>query len=308
MKQKVFIDCDPGIDDFVAVLAALSMPEFEVVGMSSVAGNVPLQNTTENLGKILELAQRTDIPFAMGANTPLIQMPFHADNVHGESGLGTLCLPRPQVQAHADAAALFLYTCALENKGELVVLATGPLTNVATALLAFPKLASYIREIVFMGGGVSLGNVTPTAEFNIFVDPHAAHIVLKSGIPLKMVGLDATMCMGLRKEDTENLVPFTKVGIEVQTAFADMRDSSVRFGHGPLAFPHDLTAVLCLAYPNIANWEDACVSVGLQAGEQFAQTICDFTKKEANTTNVCVALGLNKERYKERLAFVLSRL
>ncbi len=308
MKRKLFIDCDPGIDDFVAILAALSMPEFEVVGLCSVSGNVSLQDTTLNLGKILELANRADIPYAKGAQTPLIQEPFHADHVHGQGGLGTICLPEPQVKAHPGPAASFLYECAAANANELTVVAIGPLTNVAIALLAFPKLAALIKEIIFMGGGDAFGNVTPKAEFNIYADPHAAHIVLKSGIPLKMVGLDATMSIGLTKENTADIVPYTRVGKQVQTAFAEMRDSSERFGHGPVAFAHDLTAILCLAYPDIAKWKNAVVTVGLNEGDHLGQTICDFAPKAEYKPNVQVALGVHEERYKQILELVLSRL
>ncbi len=308
MNRKVFIDSDPGIDDFVAITAALSMPEFDVVGLCSVAGNVSLENTTENIGKILELSQKTEIQFAKGAKQPLLCAPVYAEDVHGETGLGTIVLPKPSVQPVETPAAKFLYDCAKKYAGELTLIAVGPLTNVAIALLAFPQLCHLLKEIVFMGGGHALGNITQHAEFNIYADPHAAEIVLKSGIPLTMVGLDVTMEHGLCETECNHITTNTTIGRHIRHAFSDMRSSSRGFGLGDLAFPHDLIAVFCATNPQIAKWKHCSVDVCTQEGEHFGQTICDIEGVSQKSANVTVGLGLREEPYKHMLAEVLAAI
>lgn len=306
MSRKIFIDCDPGIDDFVAVLAALSMPELEVVGLASVAGNLPVGITTQNLGKILELAGKTSLPYAQGAEAPLARTPVTAEQVHGSSGLGSLTLPRPAIHPTAGNAAAFLYECAQKYKGELTVVAIGPLTNLARAFMAYPGLAGLLPEIVIMGGGHAFGNSTPKAEFNIFADPHAAHIVFESGVPLTMVGLDATMALGLTPEECRSFCPPTTAGRQVAAAFDDILSYSRRYGLGEVAYPHDLTAVICAAHPEVFDLLECRVDIELKGRLTFGQTVCDVDGVSKKTKNVKVAMGVAAAAYRQAVKNALA--
>ncbi|TIL70488.1 MAG: nucleoside hydrolase, partial [Mesorhizobium sp.] len=193
-SRKIIIDTDPGQDDAVAILLALGSAELEIVGMTAVAGNVPLRLTEKNARKICELAGRPDIKVYAGAIRPLARELVTAEEVHGETGLNGPQLPEPTMELQAQYAVDFIVeTLMKEESGTITLCALGPLTNIALALIREPNIAPRIKEIVLMGGGFfEGGNVTPTSEFNIYVDPHAADVVFKSGIPIVMMPLDVT--------------------------------------------------------------------------------------------------------------------
>ena len=193
-KRKIIIDTDPGQDDAVAILLALASPELEVLGITAVAGNVPLALTEKNARKICELAGKPKTKVFAGAIRPLLRQLVTAEEVHGKTGLNGPHLPEPTMPLEDQHAVDFIVeTLMQEASGSVTLCALGPLTNVALALIREPRIAPRIKEIVLMGGGFfEGGNVTPTAEFNIYVDPHAAEIVLKSGVPIVMMPLDVT--------------------------------------------------------------------------------------------------------------------
>ena len=184
-KRKIIIDTDPGQDDALAILLALASPELEVLGIAAVAGNVPLALTEKNARKICELAGKPKTRVFAGAIRPLLRQLVTAEEVHGKTGLNGPDLPEPTMPLEDKHAVDFIVeTLMQEANGSVTLCALGPLTNVALALIREPRIAPRIKEIVLMGGGFfEGGNVTPTAEFNIYVDPHAAEIVLKSGVP-----------------------------------------------------------------------------------------------------------------------------
>lgn len=190
--RRVIIDTDPGVDDAFALLYAMRSPELKIEAITPVAGNVPLELTLPNALRMVEIAGRTDIPVARGASAPLMRKLITATYAHGENGLAGVDFPAPSTQPVEQSAAEIIFRIASSHPGEVSIIAIGPLTNVATALDAYPSLARMIREIVLMGGSLSRGNVTPAAEFNAYVDPEAASIVFSAGIPLTMVGLDVT--------------------------------------------------------------------------------------------------------------------
>ena len=192
--RRIIIDTDPGQDDAVAILLALGSPELEVVGITAVAGNVPLKLTEKNARKICELAGRSDIPVFAGAVRPLLRELVTAEEVHGQTGLERPGPARAGHEAAGPHAVDFIVeTLMQEESGSITLCALGPLTNIALALAREPGIAPRIREIVLMGGGFfEGGNITPAAEFNIYVDPHAADIVLRSGVPIVMMPLDVT--------------------------------------------------------------------------------------------------------------------
>jgi purine nucleosidase len=195
MVRRIVIDTDPGIDDAVAILLALAAPEeIEVQGIVAVAGNVPLAMAERNARRICELAGRADVPVHAGCSRPLLRPQPGAAKAHAEDGLGGLALPEPTMPLRRRHGVDFLIDALLDAEpGGVTLCALGPLTDIAMALVKAPEIAHRVGELVVMGGaGFGRGNVTPTAEFNIHVDPHAAAAVLDSGIPITMVPLDVT--------------------------------------------------------------------------------------------------------------------
>src|SRR3977135_4319416 len=204
-RFRVIIDTDPGVDDALALLLAMRSPELKIDGITAVAGNVPLELTLPNAMRMVEIAGRTDIPVAAGARVPLVRRLVTATYAHGENGLGGAVFPETILSPITLPAAEFIRQTVRNHPGEVTLLTIGPLTNVATALNADPDLASLVQGLVMMGGSLSGGNITPAAEFNIYVDPEAARIVFQSGIPVTMIGLDVTRKTSLTDEHVRQL-------------------------------------------------------------------------------------------------------
>lgn len=195
MPKKIIIDTDPGVDDSMAILFALQSPELEVVGLTTIFGNVFTPLATQNALRLVELAGWSNIPVAHGAELPLVvPLDYVADFVHGRDGLGNTNPPPPQGRPLNMPAAQFIVETVMANPGQITLVPVGPLTNLALALALEPRLAENVAEVVLMGGAATVnGNVNPAAEANIFHDPHAADVVFAAGWPLTMVGLDVTM-------------------------------------------------------------------------------------------------------------------
>ena len=191
-QRRIIIDTDPGVDDAVAILLALRSPELSVEAITPVAGNVPLSLTLPNALRMLELAGRTDIPVAAGAEGPLERELITASYAHGNNGLAGVEFPEPTTRPVAEAASQLITRLIRGSPGEISIVAIGPLTNLALAFRADPALPSMVKDITIMGGSLSGGNITPAAEFNAYVDPEAAQIVFHSGAPITMIGLDVT--------------------------------------------------------------------------------------------------------------------
>src|SRR5712671_1042659 len=202
---RVIIDTDPGVDDALALLLAMRSPELKIEAITPVAGNVPLELTLPNALRMVEIAGRADIPVAAGARAPLMRRLVTAAYAHGENGLGGAVFPEPKIHPVNQPAAELIRQIVRKFPGEVTLLTIGPLTNIATALNLDPELAGMVRAIVMMGGSLSGGNITPAAEFNIYVDPEAARIVFQSGIPITMVGLDVTRKTSLTEEHQRQL-------------------------------------------------------------------------------------------------------
>src|SRR6201993_830622 len=203
--SRVIIDTDPGVDDAFALLLAMRSPELKIEGITPVAGNVPLELTLPNALRMVEIAGRTDIPVAGGARGPLTRRLVTAAYVHGENGLGGAEFPEPKTKPVSEPAPEFIRTTVRKHPGEITLITIGPLTNVAMALNMDPDLRGMIPRLVMMGGSLSGGNITPAAEFNIYVDPEAARIVFQSGIPITMVGLDVTRKTSLTEDHVRAL-------------------------------------------------------------------------------------------------------
>jgi inosine-uridine nucleoside N-ribohydrolase len=243
MKHTIIIDCDPGIDDALAIMMALAAPdELDIAGITTVGGNVGVAETTRNALALAALSGRR-VPVARGADHPLVVEKSRAVSVHGADGLGGVKLPEPAWAVEEASAWEFIRDAADRLDGRLELVAIGPLTNVAIALAAYPRLARTIRAIHMMGGSAGLGNVTPAAEFNTYVDPHAAAAVFQSGIPIVMYGLDVTSRAALTAPGLEEL---RRIGGRVLTPICSMLDHYMaayrKFGRDTLALPDDSPA------------------------------------------------------------------
>ncbi len=268
--RRIIIDTDPGIDDAMAIFLALRSPELKVEAITPVAGNVPLDLTLPNALRLLEIASRTDIPVAAGASHPLVRRLATAGLVHGVNGLAGVEFPEPKTKPVRETAPEIIRRIVRENPGEITIVAVGPLTNVALALRADPELASMIPAIAIMGGSLSGGNMTPAAEFNLYVDPEAARIVFDANIPLTMVGLDVTRKCRVSEEHIKQLEAANNP--VSQAAGKILRATYERMRHGGEVTDidlHDALAVASLIDHDVITRKDYYVEVET-AGEWTA--------------------------------------
>lgn len=307
-SRRIIIDTDPGQDDAVAILLALGSTELEIVGITAVAGNVPLKLTEKNARKICELAGRTDVKVYAGAIRPLARELVTAEEVHGKTGLNGPQLPEPKMKLQDEYAVDFIVeTLMREESGTITLCALGPLTNVALALIREPKIAPRIKEIVLMGGGFfEGGNVTPTAEFNIYVDPHAADVVFKSGIPIVMMPLDVTHKALTTAKRTK---AFRKLGTRVGTATADMLEFFERFDEekygtdgGPL---HDPCVIAYLLKPKLFKGRNCNVTVETASELTMGMTVIDWWGVTKRPKNAMVMRDIDHDAF---FALLLERL
>ncbi|MER8417356.1 nucleoside hydrolase [Mesorhizobium sp. M1329] len=310
-SRRIIIDTDPGQDDAVAILLALGSTELEIVGITAVAGNVPLKLTEKNARKICELAGRPDVKVYAGAIRPLARELVTAEEVHGKTGLNGPQLPEPKMKLQDEYAVDFIVeTLMREESGTITLCALGPLTNVALALIREPKIAPRIKEIVLMGGGFfEGGNVTPTAEFNIYVDPHAADVVFKSGIPIVMMPLDVTHKALTTAKRTK---AFRKLGTRVGTATADMLEFFERFDEekygtdgGPL---HDPCVIAYLLKPKLFKGRNCNVSVETASELTMGMTVIDWWGVTKRPKNAMVMRDIDHDAFFELLLERLGRL
>jgi len=260
--RRIIIDTDPGIDDALAIFLALRSPELKVEAITPVAGNVPLDLTLPNALRLVEIAGRTDVPVAAGASHPLVRRLVTAGHVHGVNGLAGVEFPEPKIKPVRETAPELIRRIVRENPGEITIVAVGPLTNVALALRADPELAGMIPAIVIMGGSLSGGNITPAAEFNLYVDPEAARIVFDANVPLTVVGLDVTRKCLVNEQHIKQLEAANNP--VSQAAGKILRATYERMRHGgevtDIAL-HDALAVASLIDHDVITRKDYYVEV-----------------------------------------------
>jgi len=276
MKQ-VLIDCDPGLDDAVALLAAFGAPELDVLAITTVAGNVKGPQTALNARIIREAAGvDTAVPVCAGAPRPLLRDPVTAEDFHGSTGLGDLDFPAPKLAlSRSHAVNMIVRKCKAARHAPLTLIITGPMTNVALALTMAPEISDGIDEIVLMGGADSEGgNITPYSEFNVFADPHAAAIVFGAGLPIRCLSLDVTH---LVRATPERLVQIRKIGTRQAQIAADLLEASCKLefsANGARAAPlHDPSTIIAVTRPELFTGRPARVNVITEFGEQFGRTI-----------------------------------
>ncbi len=304
----VILDVDPGHDDALALMLACGAPELEVRAVTTVAGNVPLGKTTRNALRVLALIGRGDVPVGVGAEAPLARPLHTAENIHGESGLDGPELAEPTFAPDGRGAVRLMADLVEASAEPITLVPTGPLTNVATFLEEHPRLKNNISRIVLMGGSMGLGNTTPAAEFNVYVDPEAARIVFESGLPITMVGLDVTHEAGAGPEAIERLRalgPVGEVAAELVTFFA----GTYRRVYGSDAPPiHDAVAVAAVVEPGILKTRPMRVEIECESQLTRGETICDLHGIWSRPPNAEVALELDREAFFEVLYRSLGEL
>lgn len=312
-KRKVIVDCDPGHDDMSAIL--LAAKHMELLGITTVHGNQSLEKTTKNALKIVELAGLTHVPVAKGMPQSLLGWTNYAPEIHGESGLDGVDLPEPTTPLHELHTVDFIIKTVMEND-DVTIIATGPLTNVGLALIKEPKIASRISCISIMGGSTTYGNVTPVAEFNIVIDPEAADVVFRSGIPMKMFGLNVTR----RAEATPQHIQRIR---ELGTPFARTVADLLGFYGGTLmrifgtggASMHDPCAVATFIDPTIFDMRPMHVAIELNGKLTRGMTVCDYRHERTTADQLAgdkaihrgqkpnceVAVGIDNEKFMDLL-------
>ena len=291
MARKIIIDTDPGQDDAVAILLAFASPEdVEVHSIVTVAGNVPLKFTQKNARRVCELAGRADVPVFAGCERPMVRSLITAEHVHGDTGLNGPDLPEPAMPLQDKHGVDHLIdTFRAAAPGSITLCTLGPLSNVGMALIKAPDIAPRIKEIVMMGGAYfEVGNITPTAEFNIYVDPHAAEIVFRSGIPITVAPLDLTHRILSTKARIERI---RALGNRCGKAVAEMLSFSERFDlqkYGSDGAPlHDPCVIAHLLKPELFAGRQINVEIETESSLALGMTVADWwrvTKRPANAT------------------------
>ncbi|MFC3723274.1 nucleoside hydrolase [Neoaquamicrobium sediminum] len=309
--RKIIIDTDPGQDDAVAILLALASPELDVLGLTAVAGNVPLALTEKNARKICELAGRPETRVFAGAVRPLTRPLVTAEHVHGRTGLDGPELPDPTMKLETQHAVDFIVEKMMaEPEGTVTLCPLGPLTNIALAMIREPAIVPRIREIVLMGGGYfEQGNVTPSAEFNIYVDPQAADVVYRSGAPIVMMPLDVTHKALTTKARIER---FRTMGTRVGTATAQLLDFFERFDEekygtdgGPL---HDPCVIAYLLKPELFSGRQCNVQIETVSELTMGATVVDWWNITDGPRNALVMRDIDAEGFFALLTERIARL
>jgi inosine-uridine nucleoside N-ribohydrolase len=293
----ILIDCDPGHDDAIAILLALASPEVELLGITTVAGNVELEKTTRNALKTLEVVGRTDVPVAVGADAPL-RRPLRIATVHGPSGLDGPVLPEPNSRPVEQHAVEFLNE---RIEPGVVLVPTGPLTNVALLVERYPDVAKRLERIVWMGGAIGEGNVTSAAEFNACVDPEAAAIVFGSGIDVTMVGLDVTHMALLTAAHAERLRVSGRAGrfvAELADFFIPIHAEHFRMQGAPI---HDALAVAHVIDPTLLRTLHTNVEIEVESKWCDGRTVVDHWLTSGRPPNAHVGVNVDADRFLELL-------
>ena len=296
MALPIILDCDPGHDDAIAMVLALASPELDVKAITASAGNQTPDKTLRNVLRMLTLLGRQDIPVAGGARKPLMRELIIADNVHGESGLDGPTLPDPAFAPQAMTGLELMAKCLRESPEPVTLVPTGPLTNIALLLAAHPELKPKIGRIVLMGGAAGAGNWTPAAEFNIYVDPEAADMVFKSGIPITMCGLDLTHEAQVMDEDIARVRAIPNPVAQCVADLLDFfmiyhRDPKWGFAGAPL---HDPCTIAWLLAPTLFHGVECRVDIETGGTHTTGMTVVDRYGLTGRPANARVLLGLDR--------------
>ncbi|MBW8183517.1 pyrimidine-specific ribonucleoside hydrolase RihA [Shewanella nanhaiensis] len=304
MTRPIILDCDPGHDDAIAIILALSSNAFSPLAVTTSAGNQTPDKTLNNALRILTLLGRSDIPVAGGAVKPLARELIIADNVHGETGLDGPVLPDPSFAPQAMTAVELMALKIKESPAPVTLVPTGPLTNIALLLATHPELHSNIEQIVLMGGAAGVGNWTPAAEFNIFVDPEAADMVFKAGIPITMCGLDVTHQAQVMDEDIARI---RAIENPIAQCVADLLDFFILYHRDPKwgftgAPLHDPCTIAWLLQPELFTAQQAWVGIETKGEHTQGMTVVDRYGLTGNQPNTNVLFDIDRAGFIDLLA------
>ena len=302
MKKKVLIDCDPGHDDMIAIMLACCSKEIEVLGITTVAGNQTGDKTYLNAHKVLKLINREDLRIARGYDFPLFKKLVTAPEIHGVSGLDGAALPEIYIKTKPEHALDFIISTLMSSQEKVWLIPTGPLTNIASSLLKEPLIKEKIEKIVLMGGAVCDSNITPSAEFNIFVDPEAARIVFESGLPITMVGLDVTNKALFTFEYIDLLDSF---GGKVSAVVAPLLKFFARTNLEIFSFPgaplHDALAVAYVIDPTVLTTKYWNVKIETKGEFTSGRTVVDVYNITGDKPNAEVAMEIDLPKFKNMI-------
>lgn len=305
--KKVIIDVDTGIDDAIGILLAEKSGEADILGITTVNGNTSLEQATINTRKVTTLLGRDDLKVVQGANRPLLREPFFEVSVHGNDGIGG-ALKEMEVEIRDEGFAPdFIIEQAKKHPGEITVILLAPLTNMALALRKEPRLKEWLKELVIMGGAVDHpGNITPAAEYNMYIDPEAAKIVLHSGIPITLVGLDVTSNTLLTKKDVEAIQPGPARDFVKDSTEHYMNHYLQRNGKEACSM-HDPLAVGVALDRSLVKTEKYFVDVETKSELCDGQTVCDFKNYYQREPNVDVCMEVDEARFIQKLVDTLGK-
>ena len=312
MKNKIIFDGDPGIDDALALLYALKNDDAELVGITTVGGNIGLDKTTKNALRILEITNNTHIPVARGIEKPLLRENKSEGEVHGKDGLGNSNLPEPKIKEIDIHAVDFIIKTIMDNPNQITLVPVGPLTNVAVAVIKEPRIKDYVKDVVIMGGAVTtFGNITPKSEFNIYTDPEAAKIVFESGLPITLVGLDVTMKTLLTQK---HLSEITKVSTPVTEFVKKIITHYMRFYQEVVGVNgcgmHDPLAMAVAIDKSLVRTRRLFVTVETRGEYTTGETVADLRgSKEGGVSppNMDVCVEVDSERFMQNFVALMKK-
>jgi purine nucleosidase len=299
VAKKIILDCDPGIDDALAITFAVGSPDLDLIGITSVAGNVGIDLTTSNAQRVCEFIGAPGIPVTRGSAAPLLRPPIDARLVHGDSGLGGARLPDPLTRPAGGHAIDYIIETIKAAPGEITLVATGPLTNIALAVHREPGLVNLVSDFVIMGGSAGRGNVTPAAEFNIGADPEAAAVVFRAGWTVTMVGLDVTLQARATAAVRDRLAPLGPLAAELVLPGLDQYATDadpLGATDGPGPAVHDVVAMAYTASPGLLGCLPARVEVETTGRWTSGMTVTDFAAPEKEQ-NALVATAIDVRRF-----------
>ncbi len=297
-KRKIILDCDPGHDDAIAIMLAAKSDVLELLGISVAAGNQTVEKTVKNALNVCQYLD-LDIPVYQGCKQPMIrEKQMVARDIHGESGMdGPVFAPLTRT-AEKKHGVQFIIDTLLESEGDITVVTTGPMTNLAMAMRLCPEIISKIKEVVLMGGSYQLGNVTPAAEFNIIVDADAAHVVFTSGCKITMVGLDVTRKVLCFPEIVERMGrqdnAAAKLFVDLMRFFNKSQKEVYGWEGGPL---HDPVTIAYLIDPSVLTVKEMYTEIDIRSEQSYGRTNCDFFHYSGKKANSSVAVDIDVEKF-----------
>lgn len=295
-KIKMILDCDTGHDDAIALMVATKHPDIDLLGVTVVAGNQTLDKTLPNTLHVVEHLG-LDVKVYGGMSLPMVRDQEVAEDVHGKSGLDGPVFEPLTIKAQDKHAVNYLIDTLMSSDGDITLVPVGPLTNIAMAMRLEPRIIPKIKAISLMGGAFGIGNTTPSAEFNIYVDPEAAHVVFTSGVPIYMMGLDLTNTALATPEIIERM---NNIGNKAGKLFKDIMSFTLNSQsvNGLEAGPvHDVTAVTYLVAPEIYNTKKAYVQIDLSKGPSYGRTVCDMNNRFNQKSNATIGISLDLDKF-----------